>query len=207
MASGECSTHKTFCGYCGTETGSTNGNFCPSGITDAVPNTSTAPYFAAFPIGTFAQGQFCGMCVSITLNGRSIVATIVDECATCPQAGHLDLSLTAAAALGLTGNNGDATGVSWHAVSCPVSTAAPNIVAVFNGGYSGQIYFQNVVFPVAKAVAAGHTATQSSGFWDFGTAVAGQSVTLTDTLGHVVTGTIPGSSGGSVGTQFPMVCQ
>jgi len=45
------------------------------------------------------------------------------------------------------------------------------------------------------------------GYWDFGTSVAGQSVTLTDTLGHQITGTIPGSSGGSINAQFPMVCQ
>jgi hypothetical protein len=77
---------------------------------------------------------------------------------------------------------------------------------VFNGS-SQQIYFQNVTFPVAKAVAGGHTATQAFGYWDFGTAVGGMSVTLTDTVGHVVTGTIPSSSGGSLGTQFPMTCQ
>ena len=100
---------------------------------------------------------------------------------------------------------GDATsGVTWQAVACP---ASGNIVALYNNGYAGQIYFQNVVFPVASAVAGGHTGTQMFGYWDFGTAVAGQSVTLTDTLGHVVTGTIPGSSGGSVGAQFPTVCQ
>lgn len=49
--------------------------------------------------------------------------------------------------------------------------------------------------------------TQAFGYWDFGQSVAGQSVTLTDTLGHSITGTVPSSSGGSVGAQFPMVCQ
>jgi expansin (peptidoglycan-binding protein) len=174
---------------------------------DTVPNTGTGGMFAAFPIGTFGQGTFCGMCVQVTWQGKSIIATIVDECATCPQAGHIDLSESAAVALGLGQGSavGDATsGVQWHAVSCPVTS---NIVAVFNNGDSGQIYFQNVVFPVARAVAGGRTATQQFGFWNFGMAVGGQSVTLTDTLGHAVTGTIPSSSGGSVGVQFPMVCQ
>jgi hypothetical protein len=32
------------------------------------------------------------------------------------------------------------------------------------------------------------------------------SVTLTDSQGHVVTGTIPSSSGGSIGVQFPSTC-
>jgi len=40
-----------------------------------------------------------------------------------------------------------------------------------------------------------------------GVSVSGQSVTLTDTLGHQITGTIPTSSGGSIGAQFPMICQ
>jgi hypothetical protein len=204
---GGCPAFKTFCGYCGSETGSNNGQFCPSGIVDTVPNTFTGNFFAAFPIGTFGQGTFCGMCVQITFQGKSVIATVIDECATCPESGHLDLSLPAAAALGLTGNMGTATGVSWHAVSCPASGSNTNIVAFFNAGSSQQIYFQNVVFPVAKAVAGGRTASQAFGFWDFGTTVGGQQVTLTDTLGHVITGTIPTSSGGSINAQFPMVCQ
>jgi hypothetical protein len=201
-----CATYKTFCGYCGSESGSGGPSGCPSTITDSVPNTAT-PYFAAFPVGTFGQGRYCGMCVSVSWMGKSVIATIVDECATCTQAAHIDLSLSAAVALGM-GQNGatghPTSGVTWQAVACPASS---NIVAVFNNGYAGQIYFQNTVFPVAAATAGGHTATQMFGYWDFGTAVAGQPVTLTDTLGHVVTGTIPSASGGSVQAQFPMVCQ
>ncbi len=203
---GGCSSYKTFCGYCGNESGSKGAGICPSGITDSVSNTANS-YFAAFPSGSFGQGKYCGMCVDVTWNGKTITATIVDECATCPSSNHIDLSLSAAAALGLGqgSNTGDATsGVTWKAVDCPVSG---NIVAVFNNGNSGQVYFQNVVFPVAKAVAGGHTANQSYGYWDFGASVGGQSVTLTDTVGHVITGTLPGSSGGSVGAQFPMTCQ
>jgi expansin (peptidoglycan-binding protein) len=170
-----------------------------------VPNTGTQ-YFAAFPVGSFGQGTYCGMCVDVTWMGKTITATIVDECGTCTTASHIDLSLSAAVALGLGqgSNSGDPkTGVTWKAVDCPVTG---NIVGVFNGS-SQQIYFQNVTFPVAKAVVGSHTATQAYGYWDFGTAVGGMSVTLTDTVGHVVTGTIPSSSGGSVGVQFPMTCQ
>jgi hypothetical protein len=147
------------------------------------------------------------MCVQVSWKGKSVIATIVDECGTCTNSSHIDLSLETAVALGLgqNGQTGDATsGVTWQAVDCPV---AGDIVAVFNNGYPGQIYFQNVVFPVAAATAGGHTGTQAFGYWDFGTSVAGQSVTLTDTLGHVVMGTIPGSSGGSTGVQFPQTCQ
>ncbi len=203
---GGCSSYKTYCGYCGTESGSKGSGICPSGITDSVPNTANS-YFAAFPSGSFGQGKYCGMCVDVTWNGKTITATIVDECATCPSSNHIDLSLSAAAALGLGqgSNTGDATsGVTWKAIDCPVNG---DILALFNNGNSGQIYFQNVVFPVAKAVAGGHTANQSYGYWDFGASVGGQSVTLTDTVGHVISGTLPTSSGGSVGAQFPMTCQ
>jgi hypothetical protein len=170
-----------------------------------VSNTGTQ-YFAAFPVGTFGQGKYCGMCVQVSWNNKSIVATIVDECATCPSSNHIDLSLSAAVALGLgqNGMTGDATsGVTWKAVDCPVTG---NIVATFNNGYAGQVYFQNVVWPVASATAGGHAGNQAYGYWDFGTSVAGKQVVLTDTLGHQVTGTIPNASGGSVGVQFPMTC-
>jgi expansin (peptidoglycan-binding protein) len=203
---GGCPTYKTFCGYCGTETGSNSGGTCTTGVTDTVSNISTG-YFAAFPIGSFGQGKYCGMCVNVSYAGKTITATIVDECATCTNSGgHIDLNLSAAAALGVGqgGATGDPTnGVTWDAVACPVSG---NIVAVFNNGSSGQIYFQNVAFPVASATAGGATGSQQSGFWNFGGLVAGKSVTLTDTLGHTVTGTIPTSSGGSIGAQFPAKC-
>jgi hypothetical protein len=205
-AGGGCPSYKTYCGYCGSESGGNNGGYCPTGITDSVSNIATAPYFAAFPAGSFGQGTYCGMCVDVSYQGKTITATIVDECATCTDSGgHIDLGLAAAAALdvGQGNGNGDPTsGVTWEAVACPVSG---DVVAVYNGS-SSQIYFQNVAFPVASATAGGATATQSDGFWNFGTDVGGKSVTLTDTLGHTITGTIPNSSGASIGAQFPATC-
>jgi|HubBroStandDraft_6_1064221.scaffolds.fasta_scaffold04320_9 hypothetical protein len=203
---GGCPSYKTFCGYCGTESGG-GGGTCPTGITDSVSNIAT-PYFAAFPVGSFGQGTYCGMCVDVSYQGKTITATIVDECATCTgnnAAGHIDLGLSAAVALGVGqgGSSGDPmSGVTWESVACPVSG---NVVAVYNGS-SSQIYFENVAFPVASASAGGATATQQDGFWNFGTLVGGKSVTLTDTLGHTITGTIPTSSGGSIGAQFPATC-
>ena len=41
------------------------------------------------------------MCVDVTWMGKTITATIVDECGTCPTSIHIDLSLSAAVALGL----------------------------------------------------------------------------------------------------------
>jgi hypothetical protein len=202
---GGCSSYKTYCGYCGTETGS-GGGTCPTGIRDSISNTSTGTYFAAFPVGSFGQGSYCGMCVDVSYQGKTITATIVDECATCTNSsGHIDLSLGAAVALGVGqgGSTGDPmNGVTWKAVACPVSG---DIVAVYNGS-SSQIYFQNVAFPVASASAGGTAASQENGFWNFGSLVAGKAVTLTDTLGHQVMGTIPTSSGQSTGAQFPQTC-
>jgi hypothetical protein len=201
---GGCGSFKTFCGYCGTESGG-GGGTCPSGITDTVSNTGTQ-YFAAFPSGSFGQGKYCGMCVDVSYQGKTITATIVDECGTCGDSGgHIDLSLSAAVALGIgqgSSNGNPKSGVTWTSVECPVTG---DIVAVFNGS-SSQIYFQNVTFPVASANAGGSNAGQNTGFWDFGTQVGGKAVTLTDTLGHTIHGTIPTGSGGSIGAQFPTTC-
>jgi hypothetical protein len=200
---GGCSSYKTFCGYCGTESGG-GGGTCPSGIKDSVSNIAT-PYFAAFPSGAFGQGKYCGMCVDVSYGGKTITATIVDECATCGDSGgHIDLGLSAAVALGI-GQGGapgnPKSGVTWTSVACPVTG---DIVAVFNS--SSQIYFENVAFPVASANAGGSAGNQSTGFWSFGSVVAGKAVTLTDTLGHTIHGTIPTTSGGSIGAQFPATC-
>jgi hypothetical protein len=197
-----CPSYKTYCGHCGTESGG-GGGVCPSGISNSVSNISTGTYFAAFdgPGGPFANGVYCGMCVDVTFGGKTITATVVDACATCNHVNHIDLSLSASIALGLGQGQtpGNVTGVTWKSVACPV---AGNIVAVYNNGYTGQVYFQNVRYPVASARTSNRTATQMYGFWDFGTQVAGQSVTLTDAAGHSITGTLPNSSGQSIGAQF-----
>ena len=181
---GGCSSFKTYCGYCGTESGG-GGGTCPSGISDSVSNIAT-PYFAAFPVGSFGQGKYCGMCVDVSYQGKTVTATMVDECATCTDSGgHIDLSLGAAVALGIGQGNASGnpkSGVTWTSVACPVTG---DIVAVYNGS-SSQIYFQNVAFPVASANAGGSSASQSTGFWNFGAAVGGKAVTLTDTLGHTI---------------------
>ena len=207
---GGCPSFKTYCGYCGTESGSVGAGACPAGINDSVANTGTGTYFAALagPGGAFGAGKFCGACVDVTYGGTTITATVIDACATCVGglATDLDLSLSAARALGIgvgTAGGHPTTGVTWKTVSCPVTG---NVVAQYNAGYAGQIYFQNVRFPVASATAGGTTGFQANGYWDFGASAAGKSVTLKDTLGHTITGTIPSSSGGSIGAQFPASC-
>jgi hypothetical protein len=197
--------YKTSCGYLGTESGSPNGSSCgQTSLSDRVGNIVNPTFFAAYKDSTPQDPMYCGLCVEISYGGRSITATIVDDCASCEDTGHLDLSMPAADAIGLTSSVGDPkSGVTWKSVSCDVSG---DIVGLFNNGYAGQIYFQNVMFPVASATSGGTSASFAYGYWDFGKSVAGQPVTLTDALGHTVTGTIPGTSGGSVGAQFPATC-
>jgi hypothetical protein len=199
--------YKLNCGYCGSE-GSASGNACNASHNDTVQNISTGDYFAAVP--NWGQGENCGLCLSITYQSKTIVATVIDNCASCGS-GHVDLSPSAGAALGMgtgTGQTENPTGVTWKSVACPVGTSP--IVAGYNGAYSGQIYFQNVAFPVASAYATfggtKHQAQLTNGMWDFGEALyPGDSITLTDILGHTVSGKI-GSNGAGIGVQFPTTC-
>jgi hypothetical protein len=202
--------YKTACGYTGTESGTPGGGPCgQTSFTDSVSHIANPTYFAAYKDDSAADPLNCGLCAEISYGGHTIVATIVDDCASCDDTSHLDLSMSAANALGLTPMNGDPTsGVTWKAVSCPVSG---DIVAVFNVDAAGQlapqqVYFQNVVFPVMSASIGGRAASYNLGYWDFGESVAGQSVTLTDVVGHSATGTVP-TGGGSIQAQFSASCQ
>jgi hypothetical protein len=212
---------KTYCGYQGSETaytGSLTGACASNSDNAGIANVDTVPnvgppsdYFAAFPGpgGTFGNGALCGLCVNVTYaqTGKTLMATVVDECpeASNPQCGigsnHLDLSAALARDLGygVNGQTGDPTGVSWSAVACPIASNDGNIVVVWNGSNT-QVYFQNVVWPV-KAVSTG---TQNNGFWQLSSGTG--SVTLTDMIGHQITGMLPANSGGSLGVQFPSTC-
>jgi len=209
----ECNGFKTFCGYCGTETGEKPADYqywCPGEyIEDSVPHMST-PHFAAFPQGFFDSGMLCGMCVEVSYGGKTIVATVVDACGSCSDPGHIDLSLSAAVELNMTEWDANPTsGVTWKAVGCPVTD---DIYASFNGNYKGQVYFMNPAYPIVGAVAKTGSGTlegtMNTGFWMFGGEVGGAEVTLTDVLGHTITGTIPtADEGGSIGAQFDLGCE
>ena len=82
----------------------------------------------------------------------------------------------------------------------------PSYQVNFNGGYQGQVYFQNLAFPIASASSGGREASANTGFWDFLMEMGGQEVTLTDVMGHTVTATVP-SAPGSLGVQFDQTCQ
>lgn len=188
--------YKTACGYTGTESGQidTVANIANTGL-------SSNTFFAAIPgSGGFNTVSSCGMCVEIFNGERKIIATVIDECPTdngqnpaCAQAGHLDLSYGAWQALGY--QVGNPSGTTWAEVECPVTG---NMVATINS--PGQVYFQNIAFPVASVTSGGSAATLSQyGYWsNVGT---GQ-VTLKDILGDTVTGNVP-ANGGDIGVQFP----
>ncbi len=204
--------YKTYCGYCGTETGSkpasTGQNWCPiNDIADAVPNISTT-HFVAMPSNPLGQGKNCGACVEVTYQGVSIIATVIDECPSCASDQDLDLNLSAAKALGMNELMGKIdNGVHWRIVACPTTTP---IMVNFNGNsastYLSQVYFENLEFPIASATSGSNKATLNGGFWDFGKDMKGQTVTLTDVMGHTVTGTVPSSGAGSLGVQFSATC-
>jgi hypothetical protein len=102
-------------------------------------------------------------------------------------------------------NGSPDTGVSWKTVPCPVTE---DIYVRYNGGVRSQPYFQNTAFPVASAKVGSQSAQINTGFWMFQGEVGGQEVTLTDTMGHTITGTMPtATAGGSLGVQFPLTCE
>jgi hypothetical protein len=199
--------YKTYCGYCGSETGEKPQSgqiWCPiNHIVSTVQNIAT-PHFVAIPPGPLGQGKNCGACVEVTYRNRSIVATVIDSCPSCLNDEHIDLSLSAAKALGMNEMIGQVeSGVTWRIVGCPTTS---DIVVGFNGGYKGQVYFQNAAFPIASAKSGNTEASVNTGFWDFGKEMGGQEVTLTDVMGHTITATIP-ADGGPLGAQFDLTCQ
>jgi expansin (peptidoglycan-binding protein) len=189
--------YKTACGYTGTESGS--GQSAVDTVNN-IANMSPAKnsYFAAIPgasSSNFDTVTDCGACVEITNGGNKIVATIIDECPTSSNpsctGGHLDLSTQAFNALGYS--VGNPSGTTWKFVPCPVTGS---IMVEFNG--SNEVYFQNSTFPIKSVSGA---TTTNYGAWHFGSAAAGQTVTLTDSVGQTLQVTIPGSAG-STGVQF-----
>ncbi len=183
--------YKTGCGYTGTE----------SGMTDTVSNIVSPTYFAAIPgKNGFDTVSACGECVKITNNSKSIVATVIDECPTdngqnpaCTP-GHLDLSKSAFDALGYS--TGNPSGTTWQFVPCAITG---NVQLSYNG--PNEVYVQNMIVPIQSVKMGGASGNHTSyGSWQFGSAVQGQTLTITDVAGRTITVTANGSD---TGKQFP----
>jgi hypothetical protein len=212
--------NKTYCGYTGTETtySGGSGGACESqnntGYTDTVPNVGPpSDYFVAFPGpgGPFGNGTLCGMCVNVTYMGKTLMGTVADECPSSTNplctvgSNHLDLSAALARDLGFGVGMivGNPSNVTWEAVACPITSNSGHIVEVFNGS-STQVYFQNVVWPVKSVTVNGAAASQPNGYWQLPSGSG--PISMTDTYGHTITGTLPGTDGASLGIQFPATC-
>lgn len=183
--------YKTGCGYTGTE----------SGMTDTVSNIVSPTYFAAIPgKNGFDTVSHCGECVKITNGGSSIVATVIDECPTdngqnpacTPE--HLDLSKAAFDALHY--NVGNPSGTTWQFVPCAITGT---VQLSYNG--PNEVYVQNMIVPIQSVKMGGSSGTHTSyGSWQFGSAVQGQMLTITDVAGRTIT---VNAGNGDTGKQFP----
>jgi hypothetical protein len=183
--------YKTGCGYTGTE----------SGMTDTVSNIVSPHYFAAIPgKNGFDTVGHCGECVKITNGGKSIVATVIDECPTdngqnpaCTP-DHLDLSWQAWNDLGYS--VGNPSGTTWQFVPCQ---ATGNVQISFNS--ASDVYVQNMIVPIQSVSAGGQMGNHTSyGSWQFSQSVQGQTLTITDVAGRTITVT---ANAGNTGKQFP----
>jgi hypothetical protein len=167
-------------------------------------------YFAAIPgnsSGDFNTKTSCGSCVEITNGGKTIIATIIDECPedsnpVCKQnpTGELDLSVDAFNALSFP--TGNPSGTTWKTVPCPITG---NVVVRIK--QQGEAYIENSILAITAVSGASKT---SYGSWKFnGNIGAGSQITLTDAAGRTLQVTL--TSGATdqnqdTGKQFP-ACQ
>jgi hypothetical protein len=204
---GELGMYQTACGYLGSESGST----------DTVQNiASTSPakntYFAAIPGNSsqdFNTNGSCGTCVQISAGGKTIIATIIDECPGSSNPicknnanGELDLSVDAFNAL-YGGGNGDQKGQSWKAVPCPVTG---NVIVRIK--QANEVYIENPILAIKSVSGPGGSASHTFyGSWHFNSNVgAGSQLMLTDAANRMITVTLTSGTtdqNQDTGVQFP----
>jgi hypothetical protein len=204
---GELGDYQTACGYLGTESGQTD-------TVLNIANTSPAKntYFAAIPgDGSFNTSGSCGACVQISNNGKTVIATIIDECPEssnpiCSQnkTGELDLSVDVFNALGFA--NGNPTGTSWKVVPCPVTGNVVVRVKQVN-----ELYIENVILALKSVSGPGGNASRTSyGSWHFNSNITGGAqLMLTDAANRTLAVTVSSTSvdqNQDTGKQFP-ACQ
>jgi expansin (peptidoglycan-binding protein) len=149
--------------------------------------------------------------VQLTNGGKSVVATVIDECpassnSVCSQVSdptHLDVSTSAFDQLGYS--VGDPSNTTWKFVPCPVSGG---VVVRVKSGNPNEIYIENVVLPVASVTLNGQAATHTAyGSWHWSNNLAAGSVlTITDIDGASITVTLASTSqdqNQQMSAQFP----
>jgi len=195
----------------GTESGGMSSDMVQNIAGNSPANTG---YFAAIPgqsSSNFDTVNYCGACVQVTNGGKSIVATIVDECpensnAPCQSDpnGHLDLSWSAWNALGYS--VGNPSGTTWKVVPCPVTG---NVITRIKSGNANQVFIENSILAITGVSMNGQAGQHLSyGPWQVNGNVAGQTLTLTDKAGRTLQVQANGSADQSndTGKQFP-ACQ
>jgi expansin len=206
-AKGELGMYQTACGYLGSESGQTD---TVQNIANMSPAKNT--YFAAIPGNSssdFNTKNNCGACVQISNNGKTIIATIIDECPedsnpVCKQnaSGELDLSVDAFNQLGF--GNGNPSGTSWKVVPCPVTGNVTVRVKQPN-----ELYIENTILAIQSVSGPGGAASRTSyGSWHFNANVnmAGAQLMLTDAANRTIQVSL--TSGATdqnqdTGVQFP----
>lgn len=201
--------YTTACGYQGTESSGES--------SDKMNNIANPQYFVAIP-GTnssnFNTVGMCGACVQLNgQNGKSIIATITDECpedinqpcASDPN-GHLDVGYPGFQQLGFS--TGNPSGTTWKYVPCPVTG---NVVIRIKSGNANQVYIENTILPIKSVtVNSGSSTELSYGPWQLPKNAAGSTLVITDYSNRSITYTVPTSLGSNqdqnTGLQFP-ACQ
>jgi len=126
-----------------------------NGDGDAVNGIQAPTMFAAMNTQQYAGSASCGACVQMNYQGRSVMATIVDECpiATNPTctSGHLDLSRAAWNALTNNAGGTEISGVNWQVVPCQTTSNVTFELKEPTNQYWNQFLVRGHRYPIAKA--------------------------------------------------------
>ncbi|HKO90659.1 MAG TPA: expansin EXLX1 family cellulose-binding protein [Polyangiaceae bacterium] len=137
------------CGF-----GITPGNL-GNGQGDAVTGIGNPNMFVAINTANYRGSAACGACLEISYQGRTINATVVDECPigsnpTCT-AGHLDLSRGAWNALTNNAGGTEISGVNWRFVPCGGDANVSIELKEPSNAYWNQFLVRGHRYPIAKA--------------------------------------------------------
>lgn len=137
------------CGF-GIQPGNLN-----NGDGDAVNGIADPTLFVAINTENYRGSASCGACVEMNYQGRSVRATVVDECPigsnpTCT-AGHLDLSRGAWNALTNNAPGTQIFGVNWRFVPCETAGNVTIQLKEPQNQYWNQFLVRGHRYPIARA--------------------------------------------------------
>jgi expansin len=126
-----------------------------NGQGDAVTGIANPTMFVAINTTNYRGSASCGACVEMNYQGRTVNATVVDECPigsnpTCT-AGHLDLSRGAWNALTNNAGGTEISGVNWRFVPCTTQANVTIELKEPSNAYWNQFLVRGHRFPIQKA--------------------------------------------------------